>query len=84
MTREEAKANQDRIAKHFDLSWWYGTGCEKCCGVFPKFQTSLGFDGSCWYECEVCGKKTEPQAMPWLAREEWNAGRFVQNQICLW
>lgn len=30
MTKEEAKANQDRIAKDYDLGFWYGTECEVC------------------------------------------------------
>ena len=40
MTREEAKAKQDEIeASGFNLGYWYGTGCKKCCGVYPKFKT---------------------------------------------
>ncbi len=84
MTREEAIAKQADLAKDYDLSYWYGTNCTKCCDVFPLFKTSQGFDSQCWYECEVCGKKTEPQSMPWLAREAWNRGEFMQTQMSLW
>ena len=84
MTREEAIAKQADLAKDYDLSYWYGTNCTKCCDVFPALMTSQGFDSKCWYECEVCGKKTEPQSMPWLAREAWNRGEFMQTQMSLW
>lgn len=83
MTAEEAKRNQDEIAKHYNLGWWYGTGCKKCCGVYPKFRTTEGNNCMCWYECEVCGTKTELQSMPWIAEREWNAGHFVQKQMSL-
>ena len=82
MTKEEAKANQDRIAKNFKLSWWYGTNCEKCCEVYPKFDTegdSAG--GRCFYICEVCGKRTSGFSMPWLAERAWNNHEYKQNQI---
>ena len=36
MNKAEAKANQDRIALNYKLEWWYGTHCEKCCGIYPK------------------------------------------------
>ena len=37
MTAEEAKKHQDQLmADGWDLSFWYGTSCTKCCGVFPK------------------------------------------------
>ena len=81
MTKEEAKQNQDRIAEHFDLGFWYGTNCEKCCGVFPKLITGIGgYADQCRYECEVCGKKTEAYDMPWIAGEAWNKGQFVIAQ----
>ena len=73
MTTEEAKANQAQIAKHFNLAWWYGIRCEKCCEVYPKFDTegdSAG--GKCFYVCEVCGKRTRGFDMPWQAEEAWN------------
>lgn len=75
MTADEAKREQDRIAAHYNLAWWYGTDCEKCCGVFPKFMVSGGMDSKCWYECQVCGKRTKPEIMPWIAREAWNSGK---------
>lgn len=81
MTAEEAKRNQDEISKHYKLSYWYGTKCNKCCGVYPKLMATNGHNEMCWYECEVCGTKVEPQSMPWIAEREWNAGHFVQKQI---
>ena len=83
MTREEAKANQDRIAKDFDLSYWYGTHCEKCCDVFPKFRTfgDLGGRSKCYYECEVCGKRTELFDMPWQSEKAWNNHEYKETQL---
>lgn len=82
MTREEVKAKQDEIvASGFNLGHWYGTGCEKCCGVYPKFCTGTYPNDVCWYECEVCGKRTEAVTMPWIAKEKWNAGEFLEEQI---
>ena len=54
MTREEAKAEQDQLAEHYDLGFWFGTKCKPCCGVFPKFRTL--FQGAemrsgCQYLC---------------------------------
>lgn len=83
MTREEAAAHQAELAKHFKLSYWYGTKCKKCCGVFPKFRTTPGFDSKCYYECEVCGTRTEAVSMPWIAEEAWNKGEFLETQYCL-
>ena len=83
MTAAEAKARQDELSKHFKLSYWYGTGCEKCCGVYPKFMTGGVQGNDCWYQCEVCGKRTEPQLMPWIAAREWNEGHFRNLQLSL-
>ena len=82
MTAEEAKRNQDQlIADGWDLSFWYGTWCEKCCGVYPKFISHIGgFDDLCRYECEVCGKTTKAFDMPWQARDAWNSGLFITTQ----
>lgn len=74
MTASEAKANQDRIGQHFDLGWWYGTRCSKCCGVYPKLmrEGNPSFE-NCFYQCEVCGRRTRAYSMPWVAEEAWNA-----------
>ena len=76
MTMEEAKADQEDVAKHFKLGWWFGVHCDKCCGVYPRLHTSEGFDGLCWYECDVCGKRTVKASMPWIAEREWNDERY--------
>ena len=83
MTREEAEANQTRLAEHFDLSFWYGTNCKKCCGVYPKLIVGIGPQDLCRYECEVCGTTTAAFKMPWLAEEAWNRGEFKLKQLKL-
>ena len=86
MTKAEAKAEQERLAaRGFDLSMWYGTWCDKCCDVYPKFEIEIvhQMSGNCWYECPVCGKKSTKHIMPYLAWEAWNAGDFQQQQIRL-
>lgn len=84
MTADEAKHHQDKlIAEGFSLSMWYGTNCRKCCGVYPKLVTHLGAEDLCRYECEVCGKRTDAYAMPWIAEKAWNAGHFVTGQMRL-
>lgn len=80
MTEAEAKANQDRIAKHFNLGWWYGTRCKKCCGVYPKLEHTDDLL-KCFYECEVCHKRTAPAKMPWIAEEAWNNGEVIGCQM---
>ena len=87
MSAEEAKARQDDIAQRFDLSWYYGTKCEKCCGVYPKScHSGSSMSADHYYQCEVCGKRTEPHSMPWISREAWNAREtFYENgQMGLW
>ena len=82
MTYEEAKENQDRIARDYNLGWWYGLHCEKCCEVYPKLSTEGNLaGGDCFYECEVCGKRVRGFAMPWLARDAWNRGEFLTGQL---
>ena len=83
MTREEATAHQTELAKHYDLSYWYGTNCKKCCGVYPKLMHSADPSGSCWYECEVCGTKTGFCSMPWIAAEQWNADEVIPGNFSL-
>lgn len=83
MTIQEAKAKQEELSKHYRLSYWYGTNCKKCCEVFPKFRTSSGYDSKCWYECEVCGTKTKPASMPWIAEKEWNEGDYMETQYSI-
>lgn len=84
MKASEAKANQERIAKHFKLEWWYGTNCKPCCGVYPK----LMFEGQSastrdYYQCEVCGRRTKSYLMPRLAEEAWNKGETIGGQLNL-
>ena len=72
MTPEEAKANQDRIAEHYKLGWWYGVNCKKCHGVYPKFMNTNDMN-KCFYQCEVCGRKTGVHDMPKQAEDDWNS-----------
>ena len=78
MTAEEAKKHQDQlVAEGWDLGFWYGTNCTKCCGVYPKLDTHIAPNDDCRYRCEVCGKKTANYSMPWLARDAWNNGNVI-------
>ena len=83
MTIEEAKENQARIAKHYNLGWWYGTNCKKCCEVFPKFKKTETTHDQCYYQCEVCGKRTKAYEMPWQAVEAWNRNEFENSTVQL-
>ena len=85
MTHDQAKAIQDRlVADGYNLGWWYGTRCHKCCGVYPRLTIKDGFDPrDCSYKCEVCGKQTDNYQMPWQAQEAWNNGEFIAGQIRL-
>ena len=85
MTREDALANQQEIvARGYRLEHWYGTWCKKCCGVYPKFmKVNTQNPKDCYYECEVCGRRTDLYTMPWLARDAWNSDNILENQISL-
>ena len=79
MTSDEALKKQTDLAQHYDLRWWYGVNCAKCCGVYPRYITEA--NGGRRYECDVCGKTTEPKAMPKDAEEAWNNGEFIEGQV---
>lgn len=83
MTREQAIKHQSELAERFNLGFWYGVTCEKCCGVFPKIITGIMPKDRCRYECEVCGTTTEPKDMPWQAAEAWNRHEYVMKQLTL-
>lgn len=79
-TAAEAKAEQDQLrVKGFDLGWYFGTKCEKCCGVYPRFMKT-GTD-DCFYQCDVCGKRTAACVMPWVAEEAWNNHQYTGNGV---
>lgn len=63
--------NKDR------LSFWYGTNCEKCCGVYPKFYTEQGFNNDGYYVCMVCGKESQHAPMTWMAKDLWNNHKYL-------
>lgn len=73
----EIKAKQDALGKN--AGWYYGTWCDKCCGVYPAFYSEGDFRDYCYYVCLVCGKESEHEPMPWAARDDWNAGRFIYD-----
>ena len=80
MTKEDAKREQEELGKYFNLAWWFGTGCEKCCEVYPKLIHSGDLAGGmCAYECPVCGKRTDWSAMPWIAEAAWNANKVSET-----
>ncbi len=76
-TYEKVKEEQDRLkASGYYLGWWYGVGCKKCCGVYPKAMIKDGFyPKDFYYQCEVCSRRTSPETMPWLASAAWNEGK---------
>ena len=76
-TTEEMKAKQDALGE--SASMWYGTWCDKCCGVYPAFMNEQTFNNDGYYVCLVCGKESKHMPMPWQARDEWNAGNFIFN-----
>ena len=76
-SKKEEKAKQDELRKSNMLGYYYGTDCNKCCGVYPSFQTSVkGFDSQGYYVCLVCGKESKHASMPWIARDYWNGGKY--------
>lgn len=75
MPAEIVKARQDKLGEN--AGWYFGTWCNKCCGVYPASMSETGFDDLCYYVCLVCGKESKHCAMPWQARDEWNAGNYV-------
>ena len=85
---EEVRYEQNMLAIKYgkeNLSWWYGTKCEKCCGVFPKLMKRDVFDkyNDTYYQCEVCGKQTDYYGMPWVAEEAWNEHRYMGEGVQL-
>ena len=74
---EEEKAHQEKLGKM--CSYYYGTDCEKCCGVYPAFYTDNTFDCSCYYVCLVCGKESTHHEMPWQSSKAWNNHEYVFN-----
>lgn len=72
---EEEKAKQDKLGD--SVGFWYGTWCEKCCGVYPKFFSEQGFKVGGYYVCMVCGKESTHNPMPWQSRDAWNNHEFA-------
>lgn len=73
----EEKMEQDKLGRM--LSMYYGTSCEKCCGVYPKFFTEGGFKDDGYYVCLVCGKESTHKPMAWQARDAWNNHKYIFN-----
>lgn len=71
---EEEKEHQRKLGKM--LSFYYGTRCKRCCGVFPAYFTTDGFESRGYYVCLVCGRESKNGAMEHLARANWNASRY--------
>ena len=80
------KQEQEELAQHFNLAWWYGVNCIKCCDVYPVFLTEDNNTGHCcWYQCEVCGRKSLKAVMPHIAVQSWNDNiRLSEGQISLY
>ena len=71
----EDEAEHQRKLGNF-LSFYYGLDCKKCCGVYPRYFTTDGFESKGYYVCLVCGKESEHGDMEHLARANWNEGRY--------
>ena len=74
----EEKAEQDKLSSNM-LPCYYGTWCEKCCGVYPKFFTEGGLKDYGYYVCMVCGKESAHKPMAWQARDAWNNHEYIFN-----
>ena len=72
---EEEKAYQDKLGK--SVSFWYGTWCEKCCGVYPRFYTEQDFEAKGYYVCLVCGKESRHCHMNHQAKDAWNNREYL-------
>ena len=86
MTQQEAIRQQRELQiKGFSLGWYFGTGCEKCCGVYPRFCKRDVTDKyhDCYYKCDVCGKQTDYYGMPWQCKEAWNKHQFMGEGVQL-
>lgn len=81
MTEDAAIKHQAELSKNYDLGFWYGTHCEKCCSVYPKLIIGIGQENLCRYECEVCGRKTKPFQMPWEAETAWNNHEYDEKEL---
>ena len=60
----------------FDIAWWFGVKCDKCCDLFPRLIVEDTSRALCWYECDECGRRTGRFEMPWQAQDAWNRGEF--------
>ena len=79
MTREQAMEEQRLLKqKGFNLGWYFGTKCEKCCDVYPRLLHRNVNDKrrDTYYRCDVCGKQTEYYGMPSEAEKAWNEHRY--------
>jgi hypothetical protein len=86
MTQQEAIEEQQRLELIYGkekLGWWFGTRCEKCCGVYPRFQTRNTNDKyhNAYYKCDVCGKQTDYYGMPSQAEEAWNGHKYLGEGV---
>ena len=72
---EEEQEHQRKLGH--SLSFYYGTLCKRCCGVYPAFFTTDGFESKGYYVCLVCGKESKHADMEHLARANWNEERYA-------
>ena len=86
MTQQEAINEQRRMEiMGWNLGWYFGVHCEKCCGVYPRFQTRNTNDKyhDAYYKCDVCGKQTDYFGMPKQAEEAWNNHQYLGEGVQL-
>lgn len=76
-TAEEEAEHQKKLGNF--LSFYYGLSCKKCCGVYPHYFTTDGFESKGYYVCLVCGRESKHGDMEHLARANWNEGRYERK-----
>lgn len=74
MSKQEAAEKQKKLGNL--LEYYYGTKCDKCCGVYPMIVNEGGFRDFCYFVCPVCGKESKHNPMTWQSREAWNKGAY--------
>ena len=70
--------------KGWNLGWYFGTDCEKCCGVYPRaMHRHTNSAQDFYYKCDVCGKKTAAFTRPFMAKDAWNNHEYQADSVQL-
>lgn len=76
--RKEPEPTESQIKAAMAIAERFGINLPD---VFTKLMISGGMQDACWYQCEVCGRRTEPQTMPWIAEKVWNKGEYLDEML---